>query len=138
MNGKELYEYCRSNSNTSRYFSKDTMEPLWDQVKAMIRVDQQITAFELDIDSIAMYLWAELTANCRMNVSFGEALDVIVNHFLPTMESVFKTRIDELIDGDKEFAICCNGREAIMFYGNREIMKSAKAAFDSSGAAAFS
>ena len=138
MNGKELYEYCRSNSNTSRYFSKDTMEPLWDQVKAMIRADQQIAAFELDVDSIALYLWAELTANCRMTVSFREALDVIVNHFLPMMEAIFKTRIDELIDGDKEFAVCCNGKEAIMLYGDSETMKSAKTAFDYSGAAAFS
>ena len=138
MNGKELYEYCQSNSNTSRYLTKDTMEPLWGQVKEMIKADQQIMAFELDVNSIAMYLWAELTANCRKSVSFLEALDVIVNHFLPMMESVFKKRIDEMVNGNKEFAICCNGSEAIMLYGDREIMKSAKAAFDSSGAAVFS
>ena len=138
MRAKELYDYCKKNNNTNRYLIKETAEPLWGQGEVMIKAKQKILAFELDINSIAMYLWAELTANCRVEVSFREALEVVANFFIPSLEALFKERIEQLnkID-DKGFAICRREGEAVMLYGDKEIMESAKLAFSCAGISAF-
>ncbi len=134
MNSNELYEYCKNNEYAREYVENDIIDPLWMVLRTMIDGGKDIQAFEPDISKISVYFWATLTAKCHVTVTPYEIQRMIFEHIFPEIEQEFKRRIQ---DDPNELAICINGSEVLMLYGNHNLVSAARSDYFSKGIHAF-